>query len=115
MCRPIWSARAPCTIGMIAPPTMAATSMPGPLPVSLPNWRDMQTRDFKSGNFVITGNPRINPGTSFFDSSLNFQFDLDLYVIHNLKPLIAAFGFRRCTREVASTMSLADHALITKH
>jgi hypothetical protein len=49
--------------------------------------RYMQTRDFKSGNFVISGSPNSNPWTSLFDSGLNFQFEMYPIRLRNSKPV----------------------------
>ena len=48
--------------------------------------KHMLPRDFKSGNFIITGSRRSNPWSALFESQLNFQFD---YVvgIRNLAPI----------------------------
>jgi hypothetical protein len=57
--------------------------------------RHMQARDFKSGNFIITGSPRSDPWAALFDSSLNFQFALTS--IGNTAPLAsepASFDLR---------------------
>ena len=48
--------------------------------------RHMQPREFKSGNFIITGSPRSNPWTALFDSSFNFQFDLECGGLRNTAP-----------------------------
>ena len=48
--------------------------------------RHVQTRDFKSGNFVILGSPVANPWTALFDSSLNFQFERGPVSLRNLHP-----------------------------
>ena len=48
--------------------------------------RYMQTRDFKSGNFVILGSPNSNPWTTLFDSSLNFQFEMFPIRLRNRNP-----------------------------
>ena len=49
--------------------------------------RYMQTRDFKAGNFVISGSPNSNPWTALFDSGLNFQFEMYPIRLRNLKPV----------------------------
>jgi len=48
--------------------------------------RHMQTRDFKSGNFIVTGSSRANPWTDLFESSLNFQLDFTDLRITNGSP-----------------------------
>jgi hypothetical protein len=49
--------------------------------------RYMQTRDFKSGNFIITGSSLANPWTGLFESSLNFQLDFTALRIGNAAPV----------------------------
>jgi hypothetical protein len=49
--------------------------------------RHMQTRDFKSGNFIVTGSSRANPWTDLFESSLNFQLDFTNLRVTNASPL----------------------------
>ena len=59
--------------------------------------RHMQIRDFKSGNFIVTGSNRSNPWMTLFDSSLNFRFDFPALKIRNLTPLAgepAMWGLR---------------------
>ena len=46
--------------------------------------RHMLTRDFKTGNAIITGSVWSNPWAALFDSGLNFQFERHRIV--NLKP-----------------------------
>lgn len=48
--------------------------------------KHMQARDFKTGNFIITGSRRSNPWTALFEGPLNFQFDYGVG-IRNLAPL----------------------------
>ncbi len=37
--------------------------------------KHMRTRDFKTGNFIVTGSHRANPWAALFDQSLNFAVD----------------------------------------
>jgi hypothetical protein len=39
--------------------------------------RDVSPRDFKSGNFVLTGGPNSNPWFSLFSSGLGFEFTMN--------------------------------------
>ena len=48
--------------------------------------RHMQTRDFKSGNFIITGSSVANPWTDLFEAPLNFQLDFAALRVHNRAP-----------------------------
>ncbi len=46
--------------------------------------RHMRTRDFKTGNFILTGSSISNPWCSLFDRTLNFYLDGDR--VRNLLP-----------------------------
>jgi hypothetical protein len=45
-----------------------------------------EPREFKSGNFILTGSLRSNPWASLFESSLNFQFQPGKPGIQNVSP-----------------------------
>jgi hypothetical protein len=45
----------------------------------------MTARDFKSGNFILTGSPRANPWAGLFEQGLNFRFAAG--VLRNTDPV----------------------------
>ena len=48
--------------------------------------KDMHTRDFSNGFFIMTGGPRSNPWTNLFEPGLNFHFDGASVVNGNPRP-----------------------------
>ena len=55
--------------------------------IELKHAKHMSAREFKEGNFIITGSPLSNPWSALFDSSSNFQIDPAKSGIKNAAPI----------------------------
>lgn len=49
--------------------------------------RFMTARDFKSGNFILTGSPRANPWAGLFEPAANFRFESEGSLFRNMNPV----------------------------
>lgn len=55
--------------------------------IELKHAKHMSAREFKEGNFIVTGSPVSNPWSALFDSSSNFQIDPSKSGIRNVAPI----------------------------